>query len=130
MLDLGECAGGFDVYSAVGTGLGEPGVAIAVLLHPVAYDRFCDLPRHAFERDAGDLEVVGLGNLFRRIVEFTSGRAVRLLDGPSGGERGLGRLEESLLASAKHAAIDAGLDNRSEERRVGKECRSRWSPYH
>ena len=24
----------------------------------------------------------------------------------------------------------AGVDNRSEERRVGKECRSRWSPYH
>src|SRR2546428_7891962 len=23
-----------------------------------------------------------------------------------------------------------GLDRRSEERRVGKECRSRWSPYH
>ena len=23
-----------------------------------------------------------------------------------------------------------GLLNRSEERRVGKECRSRWSPYH
>ena len=22
------------------------------------------------------------------------------------------------------------LSNRSEERRVGKECRSRWSPYH
>ena len=26
------------------------------------------------------------------------------------------------------AAIDA--DDRLEERRVGKECRSRWSPYH
>ena len=26
-------------------------------------------------------------------------------------------------------AID-GADARSEERRVGKECRSRWSPYH
>ena len=26
-----------------------------------------------------------------------------------------------------HAAITMG---RSEERRVGKECRSRWSPYH
>ena len=31
--------------------------------------------------------------------------------------------------------VIAGLDNvnqgsRSEERRVGKECRSRWSPYH
>ena len=27
------------------------------------------------------------------------------------------------------ASADAG-DKRSEERRVGKECRSRWSPYH
>src|SRR2546425_9268748 len=26
--------------------------------------------------------------------------------------------------------IDHGLLRRSEERRVGKECRSRWSPYH
>ena len=23
-----------------------------------------------------------------------------------------------------------GVEKRSEERRVGKECRSRWSPYH
>src|SRR3712207_3736373 len=26
--------------------------------------------------------------------------------------------------------IEDGLTMRSEERRVGKECRSRWSPYH
>src|SRR5260370_35617087 len=26
--------------------------------------------------------------------------------------------------------VFAGETNRSEERRVGKECRSRWSPYH
>ena len=26
--------------------------------------------------------------------------------------------------------IEGLLVNRSEERRVGKECRSRWSPYH
>ena len=26
--------------------------------------------------------------------------------------------------------IDCGQSDRSEERRVGKECRSRWSPYH
>ena len=25
---------------------------------------------------------------------------------------------------------DVSSDDRSEERRVGKECRSRWSPYH
>src|SRR2546422_6916869 len=27
-------------------------------------------------------------------------------------------------------AIEDGIEMRSEERRVGKECRSRWSPYH
>ena len=26
--------------------------------------------------------------------------------------------------------ISIGANDRSEERRVGKECRSRWSPYH
>src|SRR3712207_9326293 len=26
--------------------------------------------------------------------------------------------------------LDRGVIRRSEERRVGKECRSRWSPYH
>ena len=26
--------------------------------------------------------------------------------------------------------VDKLIKNRSEERRVGKECRSRWSPYH
>ena len=28
------------------------------------------------------------------------------------------------------ALFNTCLFNRSEERRVGKECRSRWSPYH
>src|SRR2546422_11434252 len=28
------------------------------------------------------------------------------------------------------AGLEAGMYQRSEERRVGKECRSRWSPYH
>src|SRR2546426_6631602 len=28
------------------------------------------------------------------------------------------------------AKIEGGQAGRSEERRVGKECRSRWSPYH
>ena len=31
---------------------------------------------------------------------------------------------------AEPAPDTAGADDRSEERRVGKECRSRWSPYH
>ena len=37
----------------------------------------------------------------------------------------------SLGAFIALAALGAMLaDQRSEERRVGKECRSRWSPYH
>src|SRR3712207_9296027 len=33
-----------------------------------------------------------------------------------------------VIAGKSHPADDGG--KRSEERRVGKECRSRWSPYH
>ena len=42
-----------------------------------------------------------------------------------------------LVASTKHAigfstadGLEVLVHMRSEERRVGKECRSRWSPYH
>ena len=37
------------------------------------------------------------------------------------------------VAAGRAAAAISGItarDDRSEERRVGKECRSRWSPYH
>src|SRR2546430_14728501 len=36
--------------------------------------------------------------------------------------------EEAIAAGV--CALLADEDYRSEERRVGKECRSRWSPYH
>ena len=37
-----------------------------------------------------------------------------------------------LFVLFKKYLLESGVDNdhRSEERRVGKECRSRWSPYH
>ena len=41
--------------------------------------------------------------------------------------RGKPRFGPPVTGATKFVAI--GL-NRSEERRVGKECRSRWSPYH
>src|SRR2546422_10521211 len=43
----------------------------------------------------------------------------------------LGR--EVLMITVEHAPSGSSpihRHNRSEERRVGKECRSRWSPYH
>ena len=40
----------------------------------------------------------------------------------------LARWSERLLSECR--IVDGVIDTRSEERRVGKECRSRWSPYH
>src|SRR2546429_10010325 len=42
------------------------------------------------------------------------------------------RLEKELRIPAAQSAPESASDKekRSEERRVGKECRSRWSPYH
>ena len=36
----------------------------------------------------------------------------------------------TLISCSSALAADYSDVNRSEERRVGKECRSRWSPYH
>jgi len=38
--------------------------------------------------------------------------------------------DEEAIRLVPAAAVVVGADARSEERRVGKECRSRWSPYH
>ena len=38
--------------------------------------------------------------------------------------------DQSLFAVATSAEISRDSLNRSEDRRVGKECSSRWSPYH
>src|SRR2546421_8262803 len=58
------------------------------------------------------------------------------------GDRGPGRVRALLTVGKNHVGRDqeirgsaerdpaAKLQVRSEERRVGKECRSRWSPYH
>ena len=55
-----------------------------------------------------------------RLVEFLHRFGLdeaRVPESGSGGEK-------------KRAALSLALALRSEERRVGKECRSRWSPYH
>src|SRR5260221_14446533 len=66
---------------------------------------------------------------------------------PAGGDRSVLKIanatEDRALLEAQNEALArvarrtdrcprvvAARDGRSEERRVGKECRSRWSPYH
>ena len=40
------------------------------------------------------------------------------------------RIDQETIDYAVSAQADMIISYRSEERRVGKECRSRWSPYH
>ena len=69
-------------------------------------------------------------------LDLAEGDVLALL-GPNGaGKTTTVRILATLLAPDAGRARVAGFDvvaqagERSEERRVGKECRSRWSPYH
>ena len=71
--------------------------------------------------------------IYEALEEFKKKRVVPF-DVP-GHKRGRGNPELVHLLGEKCVGLDVNsmkpLDNlRSEERRVGKECRSRWSPYH
>ena len=67
------------------------------------------------------LAMAGVKTLLLLLLRLAGGLILLLLSGYI--------LADSLHAQAIAAAPDAKID-RSEERRVGKECRSRWSPYH
>src|SRR2546430_13196957 len=67
------------------------------------------------------------------MIPITAG----ILSGTSAGQPSRARALRLTLTYAGGLAffyavlgLVAGLTGRSEERRVGKECRSRWSPYH
>src|SRR3712207_8001997 len=60
-------------------------------------------------------------------------RIVPVINPPQAAILGVGALEPRPVAVDGRAVIRHRVDLtlvRSEERRVGKECRSRWSPYH
>ena len=57
--------------------------------------------------------------LFRSLKGLIKGKSALVIGPGLGDSKGVGELVKALLT-----------DKRSEERRVGKECRSRWSPYH
>ena len=58
------------------------------------------------------------------------GEVVREIDDPHTGDRWLLRRNDQVPGGPGRLVQVAAHRNRSEERRVGKECRSRWSPYH
>src|SRR5258708_1706780 len=58
------------------------------------------------------------------LAESTGPPLVGLNDG------GGARIQEGVVSLASYGGIFHRNVKRSEERRVGKECRSRWSPYH
>ena len=73
-------------------------------------------------QDITDLDInerakLGIGFAFQQPVRF-KGLTVRDL------------LQIAVNKSVNKAELCGYLSQRSEERRVGKECRSRWSPYH
>src|SRR2546427_10841748 len=92
-------------------------VASVVLALPMAAQR------------AGTIEVGG----FARYVNFDN--SLPMGDDMDVGGRVAVFLEPALalevdLATSSQSSVSYTPLHRSEERRVGKECRSRWSPYH
>src|SRR2546429_8363466 len=88
---------------------------------------------------AVDLGDVGLGDPALGVVRVEDRRAVLLSDIRDRQGADVGKQYRSAIFYANDAqrrvaeAYVAQIDRakvRSEERRVGKECRSRWSPYH
>ena len=76
-----------------------------------------------------DLGIIDGSSGFRNLPSTTDGR---FTSGEDGVKHivctGDGKVEFVAFENQTLAYVNSAL--RSEERRVGKECRSRWSPYH
>ena len=93
--------------------------------------------------------IIGHGTVIRWVRELGSGKYGKVIRVEKADEVDEAARLRSQLRRAKEALADAHMElvleqaflavaceqldqtvERSEERRVGKECRSRWSPYH
>ena len=83
---------------------------------PISY--FKDYPGYYFSGDGARRDADG--------YYWITGRMDDVLN-VSGHRMGTAEVESALVL---HEKIAEAAVVRSEERRVGKECRSRWSPYH
>ena len=101
--------------------------------------------------DSGGFQVMSLGAGFKKVLssEFSGGESARTSSGEDDdvaeGKERLAHVDDDGVTFRSFINGDVhrftpeismqiqhglGADIRSEERRVGKECRSRWSPYH
>src|SRR2546430_16163651 len=90
------------------------------------------VPRRVLGRTGLQVSVLGfgtapLGDLYAKLDDATAIAAAERAF-----ELGINLLDTSPLYGCGLAEHRCGtaIRRRSEERRVGKECRSRWSPYH
>src|SRR5256885_17160340 len=87
-------------------------------------------PKQEYKREAFEL--------FRQLIDQVKTEVTRVLmtvqvQSREQVEQATEALEQRSAHSLEHMTYGAPSDGdigRSEERRVGKECRSRWSPYH
>src|SRR6266498_5249547 len=83
-----------------------------------------------YERLTGALAALGIGYEIIAVDDGSHDRSFAFLRELARADRRL-RVVRFRRNFGQTAAFTAGFERaRSEERRVGKECRSRWSPYH
>ena len=100
---------GADLETLIYEGYGPAGTAVMVECMTDNRNRTVSEVRHAFSKSGGNLGTDGsVSYLFSK--------------------KGVITFENVDEDTVMNVALEAGA--RSEERRVGKECRSRWSPYH
>ena len=96
--------------------------------------------------DLGDLDLSGLHDCFSQLQLFEQTTPENVLERLQGAQVAISNkipLTAQTLAACpelklilvsatgtNNIDLEAARAHRSEERRVGKECRSRWSPYH
>ena len=78
------------------------------------------------------LVIQQVNNVWKLVGENNMYDVVIIGAGVSGSAcaRELSKYNLSICVVEKEEDVCCGTSKRSEERRVGKECRSRWSPYH
>ena len=116
--DLGEVPEGHYSIPIGKAEIRRPGSAVTV----IAYGTMVHVALAAADEMGIDAEVIDLRSLLPLDLDTVvqsvtkTGRCVMV--------------HEATLTSGYGAEVVALVQERSEERRVGKECRSRWSPYH